>query len=464
MKRIAVLCLTIVMLITSLYAPAYASKLGTQKYTGRMDFMWPVPASNKLSGCFFDGRGHYALDIYVGHLSTKNGQRNVVASYDGVVEWVRYSNSKTGFGNSVMLKHEYVTFFGEKLTLYTHYGHLDSISVKAKDMVKKGQKIGVAGNTGYSKGPHLDFMILTQPKPNDGDRNKYSLDPYANFLLELPSDITKGGTTNCCDEYIKKIKKLYKEYITLGAPDVPLWWDGLNCSGNGIELKFYRKFHATSYQIWRKEGKSSSSSADKLIATITDTSSSDYAYYTYYDTNVSNGKWYTYTVKAVNSNGITSGYSRQIQYLTTNSFSGVYTLTPQCAPNSCLDAKDGSKKSGTNIQIWGSNGTAAQKFRFTKLGDGYYKITCEISGMALDVSGGISVSGTNVQLYTPNGSNAQQWKLVDAGGGYYYIISRLGTDMCLDVWNKGSANGTNVLIWKKNNGSSQKWKLTKVSN
>ncbi|MBR3929077.1 MAG: RICIN domain-containing protein [Clostridia bacterium] len=145
--------------------------------------------------------------------------------------------------------------------------------------------------------------------------------------------------------------------------------------------------------------------------------------------------------------------------LTVTNISGLYELSPQCAPNARLDAENGSKKSGTNVQIYANNGTEAQLFRFTPLNNGYYKITCVVSGMALDVSGGIALSGNNVQLYTPNGSDAQQWKLVDAGGGYYYIISKLNSNMCLDVWNKGSANGTNIHIWEKNNSSAQKWKL-----
>jgi hypothetical protein len=140
---------------------------------------------------------------------------------------------------------------------------------------------------------------------------------------------------------------------------------------------------------------------------------------------------------------------------------GTYTFTTALKSNMAMDVSGGGSANGTNIALWESNQTGAQKFNVTSLGSGWYKITCAANGKAIDVSGGSSASGTNVQLYEYNGSYAQQWKFYSAGNGYYYIQNRLGNQ--LDVSGGGTSNGTNIQVWEKNTTNAQKWKLTSTT-
>jgi murein DD-endopeptidase MepM/ murein hydrolase activator NlpD len=79
----------------------------------------------------------------------------VHAAADGVVLLATASVDQTGklvgYGNYVVIAHPdgFVTV----------YGHLQSIAVKAGQVVHQGQIIGYEGSTGWSTGPHLHFEI-----------------------------------------------------------------------------------------------------------------------------------------------------------------------------------------------------------------------------------------------------------------------------------------------------------------
>ena len=72
----------------------------------------------------------------------------VSAANDGKVVWA----SDLGiYGNCVVLDHGY--------SLQSIYGHMRQIDVKVGDMVKKGQKMGIAGSTGLAGGVHVHFSM-----------------------------------------------------------------------------------------------------------------------------------------------------------------------------------------------------------------------------------------------------------------------------------------------------------------
>ena len=69
---------------------------------------------------------------------------------DGVVESVKYE--LFGYGHHVVINHG----FGYK----TKYAHMGTITVAEGMKLKRGECIGMSGNTGKSSGPHLHYEVL----------------------------------------------------------------------------------------------------------------------------------------------------------------------------------------------------------------------------------------------------------------------------------------------------------------
>ena len=89
-----------------------------------------------------DQQVHLGFDLS----DVQNGP--VSAANDGRVVWA----SDLGiYGNCIVLDHGY--------SLQSIYGHLRQIDVKVGDMVKKGQRMGAAGQTGLAGGVHVHFSM-----------------------------------------------------------------------------------------------------------------------------------------------------------------------------------------------------------------------------------------------------------------------------------------------------------------
>lgn len=66
---------------------------------------------------------------------------------------------------------------------------------------------------------------------------------------------------------------------------------------------------------------------------------------------------------------------------------GIYKIGSKVKGGMMLDVSGNAAKDGTNVQIYASNETAAQRFNITHIGSGWHKICCQSSGKALDVTG-----------------------------------------------------------------------------
>ncbi|HSQ98015.1 MAG TPA: M23 family metallopeptidase [Rickettsiales bacterium] len=103
-------------------------------------------------------REHHGIDL-VGSYMAK-----IIAPADGKVIFV---GIKGGYGKTVVLEHEY----GMK----TLYGHLSDYNVKVGDTLKRGDVIGLQGNTGRSTGQHLHYEIIKN------SRERYNPDDFINI-------------------------------------------------------------------------------------------------------------------------------------------------------------------------------------------------------------------------------------------------------------------------------------------
>jgi murein DD-endopeptidase MepM/ murein hydrolase activator NlpD len=73
----------------------------------------------------------------------------VVATGDGKVIYAGWSSD--GYGNNVIIDHGY--------GYESIYGHLSKIEVPMGMNVKRGDLIGLSGNSGISSGPHLHYEV-----------------------------------------------------------------------------------------------------------------------------------------------------------------------------------------------------------------------------------------------------------------------------------------------------------------
>ncbi|MBQ1538147.1 MAG: M23 family metallopeptidase [Ruminococcus sp.] len=143
-------------------------------YVPKTQFTWPVPGHYNIT-CGVGprwGSYHNGIDIATGSIRGAD----IIASASGTV--ILVNNTCThdygkdyscgcgwGYGNYCIIDH------GNGY--YTLYGHSEHICVYEGQVVKKGDKLGTVGSTGFSTGPHLHFEVR--------DSNNNTLDPE-NFV------------------------------------------------------------------------------------------------------------------------------------------------------------------------------------------------------------------------------------------------------------------------------------------
>ncbi len=142
--------------------------------------------------------------------------------------------------------------------------------------------------------------------------------------------------------------------------------------------------------------------------------------------------------------------------------SGNYIITSALDNNKVVDLAYGSIKNGSNVQLYDSNRSMAQQWKFKKNKNGYYTISSsKNNNYVLDVNSAIFTNSSNVQLYKNNNTKAQQWKLVEDKYGYYTIVS-YNEKYVLDINSANTSNGSNIQIYENNRSDAQKFIINKV--
>lgn len=108
----------------------------------------------------------------------------VYATGDGVVEFAGIDNS--GYGIHVIINHG----FGYK----TLYAHLSQLKCKHGQRVKRGELIGLVGNTGKSVGPHLHYEVRKNGEPVN-PINYYFSDLRPEEYLKIVENSNQPGQT-----------------------------------------------------------------------------------------------------------------------------------------------------------------------------------------------------------------------------------------------------------------------------
>jgi murein DD-endopeptidase MepM/ murein hydrolase activator NlpD len=175
---------------------------------GRMDAVHDESAVYRLP--FEEGHAFTVSQAHGGKLTSHNNRENlyavdfampvgsaVTAARGGTVIDVTLRHREGGFSTSYIDKANTVAIVHDDGTV-AEYAHLSPGAevVKLGQRVHAGELIGYSGNTGYSSGPHLHF-IVSRPSVTDGKVTResvqvmfYAGDPAARFAARAGSTVT----------------------------------------------------------------------------------------------------------------------------------------------------------------------------------------------------------------------------------------------------------------------------------
>ncbi|MBT7610898.1 MAG: M23 family metallopeptidase [Bacteriovoracaceae bacterium] len=143
----------------------YANINYSEEFLKSGKFLWPVPATTRISSNFGRrwGRAHTGIDI-----PAKYGE-DIIAAENGVVS---FSGSMSGYGKIIVVKH------GGNFS--SVYAHNNENLVEKGQRIYRGQLIAKIGHSGKATGDHLHFEI----RKNDVAVNPIAFIRHSrNFML-----------------------------------------------------------------------------------------------------------------------------------------------------------------------------------------------------------------------------------------------------------------------------------------
>ena len=125
------------------------------------------------------------------------------------------------------------------------------------------------------------------------------------------------------------------------------------------------------------------------------------------------------------------------------------------------DVTGASTANGARVQLYSSNNTNAQKYRFESIGNGTYKIINANSGKVLDVAGGSTADGAALQQYTSNNTVAQQWTVRNYGSGRIALVS-VNANKAVDIPGGNAVQQAQLQLYSPNGIVAQQWLVAKA--
>ena len=125
------------------------------------------------------------------------------------------------------------------------------------------------------------------------------------------------------------------------------------------------------------------------------------------------------------------------------------------------DVTSASTVNGARVQLYSSNNTNAQKYRFESIGNGTYKIVNINSGKMLDVAGGSTANGAALQQYTSNNTVAQQWTVRNYGSGKIALVS-VNANKAVDIPGGNAVQQAQLQLYSPNGTVAQQWLVAKA--
>ena len=125
------------------------------------------------------------------------------------------------------------------------------------------------------------------------------------------------------------------------------------------------------------------------------------------------------------------------------------------------DVTGASTANGARVQLYSSNNTNAQKYRFESIGNGTYKIVNINSGKMLDVAGGSTANGAALQQYTSNNTVAQQWTVRNYGSGKIALVS-VNANKAVDIPGGNAVQQAQLQLYSPNGTVAQQWLVAKA--
>lgn len=139
-----------------------------------------------------------------------------------------------------------------------------------------------------------------------------------------------------------------------------------------------------------------------------------------------------------------------------------YVISYYDNPDYTIDVSYGSKVNNSNIWLYKSNNSTAQKWKIKKDSVGYITFINVGSDKALDVAKASAKNDSNIWQHDFNDSYAQKWIAKENSDGSLTFVSALDSNYVLDIHLGFIQNQSNIQLHKSNGTNAQKFKLTKV--